>query len=108
MQSMNLPQKISYTNSCMKRAAILSDGATIPPQAKLPRSSELRLGRLGRVDRDRPAGGALRPTRAPAARDRGGADQATPLRRGNPEARSEAQEPRQCAAQAERQAEEQA
>ena len=52
----------------MKRAAILS-GATIPPQAKLPRSSELRLGRLGRVDRDRPAGGALRLTRAPAARD---------------------------------------
>ena len=91
----------------MKRAPILS-GATIPPQAKLPRSSELRFGRLGRVDRDRPEGGALRPTRAPAARDRGGADQATPRQCGNPEARSEAQEPRQCAAQAERQTEEQA
>ena len=65
MQTMDLPPKDNsphfYRNLLFRHKTL--------PQTKLPRSPELRLSRLGRVDRNRAERGACRPARAPAARD---------------------------------------
>ena len=58
MQTMDLPPEDNFN--------LLFRHKTLP-QTKLPRSPELRLSRLGRVDRNRAERGACRPARAPVA-----------------------------------------